>query len=520
MRIKLLVADVDGTLVTRGESLTVETLEAVSRLRSSGVELAITSGRPPRGMAKLVGPLNLTAPIAAFNGAMYVKPDLTTVLAQRAIAPAVARQVVDFLLGAGLDVWVYQGQEWFVREPDAPRVDQEKSNLGFDPTVVGDLHAVLQAPLKIVGVSNDLPLVARCEAELGARLGVEASAARSQPHYLDITHPEANKGMVVREVARLLKIPLDQIATIGDRLDDAPMLKVARLSIAMGNASPEVQQVARHITASNEENGFARAVDSFILGQPPLARTELGLPPGARACVFGLDGVLAQTSRLHAEAWRQLLDRYLRDRAQALGQPFVPFDAIHDYSDHFDAKPPLDGVRSFFDSRGIALPDSTMGAMVDRKGQIMWELLQHEPVEPFEGSLSYLHAAREAGLRTAVVSSSRFCREELAAAGMAELFDAWIDGAAAGAEKLVPRPAPDTYLAAARAIGVGSQQAVVIEDDLAGVEAGRAGHFLYVVGVDRRGRVADLLSRGADIVVTDLAALLESDASSPVPVAP
>jgi Cof subfamily protein (haloacid dehalogenase superfamily)/HAD superfamily hydrolase (TIGR01509 family) len=509
MRIKLLVADVDGTLVRRDKSLTAETCDAVDRLRAAGVEFTITSGRPPCGIAKLVGPLKLTAPIAAFNGAVYVKPDLTTVLAQRTIRRDVAAEVVEHLLEAGVDVWVYQGRDWFIRDPEAFRVAREKSNVGLAPTVVEDLHAVLDAPLKIVGVSNDGALLNACEAALGARIGADATAVRSEPFYLDVTHPEANKGMVVREASRLLGIPLHEIATIGDMLNDVPMLRVARMSIAMGNAGPEVQRFARHVTTSNEENGFAHAVDSFVLGGPPLARTSLGLPPGARACLFGLDGVLAQTARLHAQAWKQLLDKYLRERAGDAGQPFVPFDPIHDYGSHFDARPPLDGVRSFLDSRGIELPESTMGALVERKGEIMLELLGHERVEPFEGSLRYLRAAREAGLRTAVVSCSRHCQAALRAAGMAELVDAQIDGAIARAEHLGPRPAPDAYLAAAGAVGVQSKQAAVFEDELAGVQAGRAGHFLYVVGIDRRGGVADFLGHGADIVVPDLATLLE-----------
>ncbi|MFL5348194.1 MAG: Cof-type HAD-IIB family hydrolase, partial [Hyalangium sp.] len=315
MTIKLLIADVDGTLVTRDKVLTARTCEAVARLRASGVLFTITSGRPPRGLAALVAPLQLTAPLAGFNGGVYVKPDdLTTVLVQRTIPPDVARQAVDYLLQAGLDVWVYQGADWFLRRPDAFRVERERSNVGFDPVVIEDLHSVLDAPIKIVGVSEDRALVERCEAELSQRLGTDASAARSTPYYLDITHPEANKGMVVREAARLLQLPLDEIATIGDMSNDIPMLNAAGLGIAMGNANPEVQRVARHVTRSNDEDGFAYAVDSFILGEPPLTRTRLGLPPRTRACIFGLDGVLTQTADLHAKAWKQLCDHYLRQR--------------------------------------------------------------------------------------------------------------------------------------------------------------------------------------------------------------
>ena len=184
---------------------------------------------------------------------------------------------------------------------------------------------MLDAAIKIVGVSEDLALVARCEAELSAHPGREASAARSQPYYLDITHPDANKGMVVREAARLLKIPLEQIATIGDMPNDLPMLRIAGLSIAMGNASPDVQRVARHVTSSNEEEGFANAVDSFILGAPPLARTSLGLPPRVRACLFGLERCRSlRSARIHAEAWRRLFDHYLREQRACVGTALRP----------------------------------------------------------------------------------------------------------------------------------------------------------------------------------------------------
>jgi Cof subfamily protein (haloacid dehalogenase superfamily)/HAD superfamily hydrolase (TIGR01509 family) len=509
MGIKLLIADVDGTLVTKSKVLTQRTIDAVDRLRAAGVGFAITSGRPPRGMAKLVGPLKLTTAVAAFNGGMYVMPDLTTVLAQRTIAPAVARQVLDYLLGEGLNVYVYQGSDWFLRDASAPHVARESSNVGFAPIVTDDLYAVLDAPVKIVGVSDDLPRVARCEAELGALVGAEACAARSQPYYLDVTHPEANKGMVVREASRILGIPIEEIATIGDMPNDVSMLTTAGLGIAMGNAPPEVQRIARHVTGTNEAEGFADAVDSFILGEPPIAHTALGLPPRVRACLFGLDGVLTQMAGLHAEAWKQLFDHYLRRRAQALGQPFVPFDAIEEYRRQFHGRASQDGVRTFLVSRGIQLPEQTIQALVEKKGQILAEMVGREQVETYEGSVRYLQAARAAGLRTAVVSSSTHCMEVLVSAGIVDLFDSWIDGGFAVANHLGARPAPDVYLAAAQALGVDSEQAVVMEDELAGMEAGRAGHFGYVVGIDRVGRGPELRNHGADVVVPDLSALLE-----------
>ena len=269
MTIKVLIADVDGTLLTGDKVLTARTCDAVARLRTAGIQFTVTSGRPPRGLQKLVAPLNLTDPMAAFNGGVYVKPDCATVLAQRTIAPAVATAAVDYLLQAGLDVWVYRGVDWYLRNPEAFRVAREKSNVGFDPTVIADLHGVLDAAIKIVGVSTDPSLLARCEAELRGRLAAHATADRSMPNYLDITHPEANKGTVVRQTARILKIPLEQIATIGDMPNDIHMLRISGLGIAMGNASPEVKRAARHVTTSNEEEGFAHAVDTFVLGNLP-----------------------------------------------------------------------------------------------------------------------------------------------------------------------------------------------------------------------------------------------------------
>jgi Cof subfamily protein (haloacid dehalogenase superfamily) len=265
--IRLLVADVDGTLVTDDKVLTEGSRQAVNRLRAAGIELCITSGRPPRGMAMLVEPLALTTPIAAFNGGLFVKPDLTTIIERRILPFAVASEVTDFLLHAGLDVWVYCGTEWFIRASDAPHVDREQATVRFAPTVLRELGGVLDEAVKIVGVSDDLPLVARCERDLRRHIGQHASAARSQPYYLDVTQPDANKGMALRFDSTFLKIPLEQIAAIGDMPNDVLMFGVGGLSIAMGNASSEVQRCARYVTASNQDEGFAHAVDTFLIGQ-------------------------------------------------------------------------------------------------------------------------------------------------------------------------------------------------------------------------------------------------------------
>jgi len=506
--IRLLVADVDGTLVTRQKALTARTREAVGRLRAAGVELAITSGRPPRGMAMLVGPLGLTTPIAAFNGGMFIQPDLTTVIEQCTLPRAVADEVIDYLLRAGLDAWVYRGADWFIRDPGADHVDREQATVQFAPTVIGDLGGVLDGAVKIVGVSDDHALVARAEGELRQRVGAHASAARSQPYYLDVTHPDANKGTVVRLDAQFLNIPVEQVAAIGDMPNDVLMFGVAGLGIAMGNASPEVQRAARRVTTSNEEEGFAHAVDAFILHASPTPQAALGLPARTRACLFDLDGVLTQTAKLHAAAWKQMFDGYLRGWSAQTGRPFVPFDAAADYGQYVDGKLRLDGARSFLESRGIRLSDDAVRDLAERKDHILLEMLRREHVETYGGSVRYVEAARQAGLRTAVVSSSKHCAQVLASAGIADLFDARIDGVVAADEHLAGKPAPDTYLAAARAVGVDPAQAVVVEDAVSGVEAGRAGHFGYVVGVDRVGHAGELRRHGADVVVPDLSALM------------
>jgi beta-phosphoglucomutase family hydrolase len=244
----------------------------------------------------------------------------------------------------------------------------------------------------------------------------------------------------------------------------------------------------------------------------------LGLPDGTRGCLFDLDGVLTQTAKVHAAAWKQMFDGYLRDRAQRTGEPFVPFDPVDDYNQYVDGKPRYDGTRSFLVSRGIHLPEGdkddppdveTVDGLGNRKNELVQRLIREGGVEPYEGSVRYVHAARDAGLRRAVVSSSANCREILAAAGIEDLFEVRIDGIVAERDHLRGKPAPDTFLAGARALGLEHGEAVVFEDALAGVAAGRAGHFRYVVGVDRVGQADALKAHGADTVVTDLAELLD-----------
>lgn len=232
-------------------------------------------------------------------------------------------------------------------------------------------------------------------------------------------------------------------------------------------------------------------------------QARLGLPPHIAAVLFDLDGVLTRTSILHAAAWKQAFDPVL----DARGQP--PFDAVTDYTRYVDGRPREDGVRSLLAARGIALPDAEVRAIAARKDELFERLLRERPVDTYAGSVRYLRAARDGGLKTAVVSSSKHTQEVLRAAGIADLFDARIDGVIAEQRRLAGKPAPDTYLAAAHALAIEPARAAVFEDALAGVEAGRAGRFGYVVGVDRAGQAAELRRRGADVVVPDLAALLE-----------
>jgi len=243
----------------------------------------------------------------------------------------------------------------------------------------------------------------------------------------------------------------------------------------------------------------------------------LGLPDRIEACLFDLDGVLTQTATVHAKAWKEMFDDYLRRRADRTGEAFVPFDSGHDYEEYVDGKPRYDGVKSFLASRGIELPlgtpedppaAETVDGLGNRKNELVLELIERNGVQAYEGSVHYATAARDAGLRRAVVSSSTNCRDVLEAAGMLDLFETIVDGNVAGAEHLKGKPAPDTFLAGAERLGVDRGRAVVFEDALAGVEAGRAGRFGYVVGVDRVGQADALREHGADVVVNDLADLL------------
>jgi Cof subfamily protein (haloacid dehalogenase superfamily) len=264
-KISLVLADVDGTLVTEEKILTKRAQDSVSALHDAGIRFAITSGRPPRGMAMLFDALNIDTPIAGFNGGLFVKRDLT-ILQQKTVPPDVTRQAIDLMRAHGLDAWVYSGNDWLITKAGAPHVAREAWTVKFEPKVVSDVREHLQDVAKIVGVSDDLDKVRRCEADAQAAFGQRATANRSQPYYLDVTNKDANKGAVVEYLAQTLGVPAAEIATIGDQPNDVLMFKRSGFSIAMGNASDEVKAQATAVTASYNDEGFAKAMEAFILG--------------------------------------------------------------------------------------------------------------------------------------------------------------------------------------------------------------------------------------------------------------
>ncbi len=253
------------------------------------------------------------------------------------------------------------------------------------------------------------------------------------------------------------------------------------------------------------------------MSRPRRAALVPNLPSGISACLFDLDGVLTQTAKVHAAAWKEMFDAFLLDRSRQTGEPFRPFELPADYAEHVDGKLRQDGVRVFLASRGISLPEGsaddspqteTVHGLGNRKNELVLELIRKRGVGVYEGSVRFVEAVRELGLPRAVVSASKNCREVLAAAGIDELFEVRVDGVAAEQRGLRGKPAPDTFLAAAEELGVAPANGAVFEDAVAGVAAARAGSFGWVVGVDRIGHGAALRNHGADLVVTDLAELL------------
>jgi Cof subfamily protein (haloacid dehalogenase superfamily) len=265
-RIRLLIADIDGTLITKEKLLTPRSVQAVSRLSEAGILFGITTGRPPAGARMLIEPLPDLKFIAGFNGGIVVRRDYS-LFKQNLLPAEAAKQVVEIILEHKMDVWLYTDKDWFVRDLRAYRVDREEATVKFPPKVTPTFDGLYDRVAKIVGISQNYDTVARCEKDVQERCGASVSAARSQPFYLDVTHPNANKGEVVVMASEFAGISTKEIATVGDMPNDITMFKKSGVSIAMGNASPEVREAATYVTASNEEEGFARAVEDFILPQ-------------------------------------------------------------------------------------------------------------------------------------------------------------------------------------------------------------------------------------------------------------
>ena len=262
--IRLLLADVDGTLVTQDKVLTDQAIAAVDRLRDAGVLFAVTSGRPPRGMEMLVEPLRLETPIAAFNGGLIVNPDMT-VIERRVLPEDLIRPLSQLMESFGLSVWLYRGTDWYVPDLEGPHVAREAWTVKFEPVLMTGFDGVTRDVAKMVGVSDDHDAVSRAAAATQERFGQLVTAAPSQPYYLDVTHPRANKGEVVKYLAQRYSLSTEEIATIGDQPNDVLMFAHSGLSIAMGNADAQVQRCARRVTDTNEANGFAAAVSRFVL---------------------------------------------------------------------------------------------------------------------------------------------------------------------------------------------------------------------------------------------------------------
>ena len=262
--IRLVVSDVDGTLLDPDKNLTPRARQAVIRVLDAGIGFTIVSARPPRGMKMLIDDLKLPHPAAAFNGGMLIAPDLS-VLEERIIPEESARRVLAILDSCGVEVWLYSRRDWFVTRPDTPRVQREEASVKFAPTVVPAYDGLARRAAKLSGVSDDVQAMDGCEREILRQCGQSVASTLSQADHLDVTHPQANKGAAVTALAARLGVPLENVATIGDGPNDVSMFGVSGLSIAMGNAAPEIRAAAQFHTLSNEEDGFAAAMDRYIL---------------------------------------------------------------------------------------------------------------------------------------------------------------------------------------------------------------------------------------------------------------
>jgi Cof subfamily protein (haloacid dehalogenase superfamily) len=262
-RIALVVSDVDGTLLTKDKTLTDGAKAAARRLHEAGIGFTITSSRPTIGMRFLIEPLAITLPVGAFNGSCIVDPQLKPI--ERHLIPAAAAQrCLDVLNEFGVDIWLFTNEKWLTRHPDGEYVPHEKRAIRADPAIVADFAPYLEAACKIVGSSSDAALLQACEAAMQKALGAEATAVRSQSYYLDVTPPGCDKGTFVQTIAKRQGISTDAVATIGDMQNDLAMFRKSGLSIAMGNATDDVKKAATQVTASNEDEGFAKAMDMIL----------------------------------------------------------------------------------------------------------------------------------------------------------------------------------------------------------------------------------------------------------------
>jgi Cof subfamily protein (haloacid dehalogenase superfamily) len=263
-KVSALITDVDGSLVTDEKVLTARARTVVTKLHAAGIEFAIISSRPPRGLRMLIEPLGILTPVAGFNGGVIATPEFS-ILEQHLLSPGIAQRAVDLIVACGAEPWVFSGEDWFVLDPRGAHVRHEVHTVQFEPTTVKAFGIALNNAAKIVAVSTDVALLTRCEGEVRAAIADSAAIARSQLYYLDVTHPLANKGAAVSALSKRLDIPLAQIAVIGDGGNDIPMFERAGLSIAMGNASSEVRRHADFVTESNDDEGFAHAVERYVL---------------------------------------------------------------------------------------------------------------------------------------------------------------------------------------------------------------------------------------------------------------
>lgn len=263
--IGLVISTVDDTLLTPDRTLTPRSIEAVQRLLDAGIAFTLTSSRPPRGLLPLIEGLGLTAPLAALDGALIIGPDLDVIVEHRMDRSA-AESAINVLGAGGFDVWVYTADEWLVSGAGGPHVDREAGTVGFRPTVVGDFGGVLGRIVKVVGVNDDRVAVVRTTAEVRRRCGSRVVVTSSQPFSVDVADPLSNTGEVAMALADAFDLPVDRVAVIGHRASDVPMFELSGASIAMGNATPTVREAARFVAPSNADEGFAAAIEQFVLG--------------------------------------------------------------------------------------------------------------------------------------------------------------------------------------------------------------------------------------------------------------